>query len=94
MKVTSKAIEELNKALDNLDNPKSGIRVFSQEGCCGPGIQMAVAEQASPGDKVISIENVNFFVDDQAKKMLEDVTLDYGTNGFKLDGLKRNGSCC
>ncbi len=94
MKVTSKAIEQLNKALDNLENPKSGIRVFSQEGCCGPGIQMVVADHASPGDKVITIEKVNFFVDNEAGKMLEGVTLDYGTNGFKLDGLKRNGSCC
>ncbi len=94
MKVTSIAIEQLSKALENQEAPTSGIRVFSQEGCCGPGIQMAVADQASPGDKVITIENVNFFVDDGAEKMLEGVTLDYGTNGFKLDGLKRNGSCC
>ena len=55
---------------------------------------MAVADQASPGYKLIPIENINFFFDDEAEKMLEDVTLDYGSNGFRLDGLKRNGNCC
>ncbi len=94
MKVTSIAIEQLSKALENQESTTSGIRVFSQEGCCGPGLQMAIADKASPGDKVITVENVNFFVDDQAEKMLEGVTLDHGSNGFRLEGLKRSGSCC
>ena len=94
MKVTPKALEELAKALENGGSTLSGIRIFSQEGCCGPGIQMVIADKASEGDKVISIENVNFFVDEEAEKMLEGVTMDYGPNGFKLEGLKRNGGCC
>ncbi len=94
MKVTQKAIEELSKALEQVENPASGIRVFSEQGCCGPGIQMVIAERASAGDKEIVIDNVNFFVDKEAEKMLEGVTVDFGPNGFKLDGLKRNGSCC
>jgi len=94
MKVTEKAIEELSKALEKVENPASGIRVFSEQGCCGPGIQMVIAERASAGDKEIVIDNVNFFVDKEAENMLEGVTMDFGPNGFKLEGLKRNGSCC
>lgn len=94
MKVTQKAIEELSKALEKVENPASGIRVFSEQGCCGPGIQMVIADRASAGDKEIVIDNVNFFVDKEAENMLEGVTMDFGANGFKLEGLKRNGSCC
>ena len=93
MKVTEKAIEELSQALENGGNALSGIRIFSQEGCCGPGIQMVIADRASAGDREIVIDNVNFFVDEAAGKMLEDVTMDFGPGGFKLEGLKHNGSC-
>jgi Fe-S cluster assembly iron-binding protein IscA len=94
MKVTQKAIEELSKALENGGNALSGIRIFSQQGCCGPGIQMVIADSSSTGDKEMVIDNVNFFVDKEAEKMLEGVTVDFGANGFKLEGLKRNGTCC
>ena len=94
MKITQKAIEELSKSLENGGNALSGIRIFSQQGCCGPGIQMVIADRASAGDKEIVIDNVNFFVDEEAGKMLEGVTVDFGSNGFKLEGLKRNGTCC
>jgi Fe-S cluster assembly iron-binding protein IscA len=94
MKVTQKALEELSKALENGGNALAGIRIFSQEGCCGPGIQMVIADRASTGDKEIVIDNVRFFVDEAAEKMLEDVTMDFGANGFKLEGLKRTGGCC
>ncbi|MFO7923066.1 MAG: arsenic metallochaperone ArsD family protein [Bacteroidales bacterium] len=63
-------------------------------GVCGPGIQMMIADRALAGDREIVIDNVNFFVDKEAENMLEGVTMDFGANGFKLKGLKRNGSCC
>ena len=94
MKVTQKALEELSKALENGGSPLSGIRISLQEGCCGTGIQMVIADKASAGDKEIVINKVNFFVDEAAEKMLEGVTMDFGPNGFKLEGLKRNGNCC
>ncbi len=94
MNVSAIAIEELNKVLKQAENPQAGIRIFAQQGCCGPGIQMVLAEHATPSDKVISIENIDFFVDKEAEKMLEGVTLDYGNKGFRLEGLKSNGGCC
>ena len=45
-------------------------------------------------DEVIPIENVSFFVDNGTGKRLEDVTLDCGSNGFRLEGLKSSGSYC
>jgi len=94
MHVTPKAIKELRKILDNSENPGSGIRIFTQQGCCGPGIQMALAGSASSGDKVISIENIDFFIENEAEKMLEEVQLEHGAGGFKFEGLKSGGGCC
>ena len=94
MKVTTSAIEELSKVLAETDNPQAGIRVFAQQGCCGPGLQMSLEENISAGDKMLTIDNVNFFVEEQAETMLEGVTIDFGPNGFRLEGFKRNGGGC
>lgn len=95
MNATPKAIDELKKALENEQNPMRGIRIFTQQGCCGPSLQMSVAENATTGDKVITIEEVNFFIAAPAAEMLESVTIDYGPNGFRLDGMQRSaGGCC
>ncbi len=94
MKVTPSAIEALSKVLTQNENPKAGIRVFAQDGCCGPGLQMSVADDVSSGDKVVTVENVNFFVEEGAEPMLEGVTIDFGPQGFRLEGLERSGGCC
>ena len=94
MKVTPIAIEELSKVLTETENPQAGIRVFAQEGCCGPGLQMSLAEKIETGDKMVTIDNVHFFVDQKAEEMLQGVTIDFGPSGFRLHGLKRNGGGC
>jgi len=94
MKVTPSAIEEMSKVLTQTENPQAGIRIFTQAGCCGPGLQMTVAENVPVGDKVVSVDHVNFFIEEKAEEMLTGVTIDFGPHGFRLDGLKRNGGCC
>lgn len=94
MKVTPAALEELSKVLTQTDNPKAGIRVFAQDGCCGPGLQMSIAENVLPGDKMVSVENVNFYIEGKAEEMLNGVTIDFSNHGFRLEGLKRSGGCC
>ncbi len=93
MKVTPPAIEELSKALRQTGDPQAGIRLFTQEGCCGPGLQMSVAPALSEGESLVAIENVNFFIQDKALEMLTGVTIDFGSQGFRLEGLKRPGGC-
>ncbi len=94
MKVTPSAVEELSKVLAETDNPQAGIRVFAQQGCCGPALQMSIAENITAGDKMLTIDHVNFFIDEKAEKMLEGVTIDFGPNGFRLQGFKPNGGGC
>ena len=80
--------------MNSEENPNAGIRIFTQQGCCGPALQMSVAEKPSAGDKQITIEEINFYIAPAASDMLDGVTLDYGPNGFRLEGLKRNGGGC
>jgi Fe-S cluster assembly iron-binding protein IscA len=94
MNATPQAIDELKKVLNSEESPAAGIRIFTQQGCCGPALQMSVVEKPAVGDLQQKIDSVNFFIEDQARDMLAGVTIDYGTNGFKLEGLKKSGGCC
>ncbi|MFO7978499.1 MAG: iron-sulfur cluster biosynthesis family protein [Bacteroidales bacterium] len=93
MKVTSPALEELKKALIQTQNPQAGIRLFAQEGCCGPGLQMALAPAPAEGENLVAYEEVNFFIDQKALEMLSGVTIDFGSQGFRLEGFRRSGGC-
>jgi Fe-S cluster assembly iron-binding protein IscA len=94
MNATPQALEELKKTLKTEKNPMTGVRIFTQQGCCGPALQMSVVEKPLTGDLQLSIDSVNFFIEEPAVDMLAGVTLDYGTNGFKLNGMKKSGGCC
>jgi hypothetical protein len=43
---------------------------------------------------MLTIEDVDFFIESQAEQILSDITIDFRDNSFKLDGMKRSGSCC
>lgn len=94
MKVTEQAIERLKIAIEQYNIPGCGVRLFTSSGCCGPALQMDIVNQLSAGDKMVSIHDIDFFVEPQADEMLAEVTIDFRENGFKLDGLKKSGGCC
>lgn len=94
MKITDQAQTELKKALDSFDKPGSGIHVYSTQGCCGPSIQMDIAAQIGNGETVISIEGIDFFVSNDLTPKLAEVTIEFGSNGFRLTGLKKESSSC
>ena len=95
MKLTEDSKNELKKALDGFNKPGSGIHIFSTQGCCGPSIQMDIATHTGNGETVLSIEGIDFFVSNDLLPQLENVTIEFGLNGFRLVGLqKSNSSCC
>lgn len=94
MKVTPVALNEIKKILENEESPLTGIRIFAQQGCCGPALQMSVSHHVSPGDKLVSMDSVTFYIEPVAEEMLEGVNIDYSPNGFRLEGMKKTGSCC
>ena len=96
MNASPKALEELKKVLNAEKPPNSGIRIFTQQGCCGPAVQMSVVEKPSTGDLQLSIDSVNFFIEESARDTMAEVTIDYGSKGFIINGMKRSGGrgCC
>jgi len=94
MNATPQALEELKKTLKTEENPMTGVRIFTQQGCCGPALQMSVVEKPMTGDLQLAIDSVNFFIEEPAVDMLTGVTLDYSSTGFKLNGMKKSGGCC
>lgn len=94
MKVTEQAQLELKKALEGFNKPGAGIHIYSAKGCCGPSIQMDIVTQVGNGETVISLEGIDFFVHNDLLPQLENVTIEYGGNGFRLIGLQKSGSGC
>lgn len=94
MKITEQAAIELKKVLANVDTPGAGVHIFNAPGCCGPSIQMDVATEAAINEIVVSLEGIDFYVEKDLIESLSPVTIDYGTNGFRMDGLERKGGCC
>lgn len=85
MKVTQKAIDAFGNILKEQGIPDSGIRIYTVQGCCSPSLQMTVTNQLEPDDNKMEVNGIAFFVDNLAKVMLEDLTIDYGINGFRLE---------
>ncbi|NWJ51234.1 MAG: hypothetical protein HXX14_10245 [Bacteroidetes bacterium] len=94
MKVTENAIAQFKNAIEQYNTLGCGVRLFTSSGCCSPALQMDIVNQVSVGDKILSINEVDFFVEPQADEMLSEVTIDFRENSFKLDGLKKSGGCC
>ncbi|MGB9745416.1 MAG: iron-sulfur cluster biosynthesis family protein [Bacteroidales bacterium] len=94
MKITPEASAELEKILRESEKEGAGIRIFSTRGCCGPSIQMDIVPQPGSEDTIITIGNIDFFIEKSLVSTLSSVTLDYGINGFKLNGLVSPGKCC
>jgi Fe-S cluster assembly iron-binding protein IscA len=94
MNITEQAAKELKKALDEFDKPGAGIHIYNGKGCCGPSIQMDIANHPESNDTVVSLEHVDFFVEKDLLTTLATVTIDYSSSGFRLNGLKRSGGCC
>lgn len=94
MKLSEKAREELIKVLESVGESAKGIRIYSSSGCCGPSVQMDVANQPQPGEISVNIDGVEFYIENALTETLVEVTLDQNGFGFLMNGLKKTGSCC
>lgn len=94
MEVTPKALEKIRKILNLEQNPSKGIRITIQSGSWGLKPDMSVVEKILEGDKIVSIDAVDFFFDKSTEKILSGYIIDYNANGFKLDFMLPSGRCC
>lgn len=94
MLVTKQAAIELKKALDDFNQPGAGIHIFNAQGCCGPSVQMDITNHLKDDETGISQEGIDFFITTELLSTLSEVTLEFGSNGFRLAGMKKNSSSC
>ncbi|HEY5589380.1 MAG TPA: hypothetical protein VIK55_00020 [Paludibacter sp.] len=94
MNITDQTAIELKKIIAEFDKPAAGIHIFSTAGCCGPSIQMDIAPRVGNEETVISIQDIEFFVANDLISKLADVTIEHGSNGFRLAGLQKSGDGC
>lgn len=94
MNITDEAFIEIKKAISEFNKPESGIRIFSMAGCCGTSIQMDIVQFIGKEETVISIQGIDFFISNDLVTKLENVTIEFDSNGFRLSGLPNNENCC
>ncbi|MFP4369290.1 MAG: HesB/IscA family protein [Candidatus Kapaibacterium sp.] len=83
MNLTENAINQFKKLITESENPASGIRFYTVQGCCSPYLQMDVAKNPSPGDNVLQFEGLDIYITPEAKKILSEITIDYSDEGFR-----------
>lgn len=97
MNFTDKALTQFKKLINESESPTSGIRFYTTQGCCSPSLQMDVAKNQSPSDKVLQFDGVDIYIAPEAEKMLSEITIDYSEEGFrsiKPTNESPKGKCC
>lgn len=98
MELTDQAKEQLQIAINSVEEDVKGIRIFESEGCCGPSFQMDFATDIdNQGETEIEINDIKFIMVNEIVSEMENVTIDFNGQGFALKGLKKHkehsGSC-
>jgi Fe-S cluster assembly iron-binding protein IscA len=94
MKVTPNALKELKKVLDSKKNSILGVRIFAAYGNCGHLLQLEVGVKQITGEKVVTVDSVNFFVEESTVGLLKKLTIDFISNKFELIEGEQSGNCC
>ena len=93
MTISTEAVSALKKRLEMEQTNHEAIRFFSVPGCCGPSIQMALSGEKAETDELLTIDGIEFRIDQEVAGTLQHVTLVVTENGFKLEGLQ-SSKCC
>lgn len=93
MKLTEKAIEQLKLVLLENNVPGNGIRISATKRCRGNSLRMDIEDEAFHGDKTINIEGIDFFIENDADKMIRPVIIDYTGVNFKMEGMPVSQGC-
>jgi len=76
----------------------ASIRVFLNMGCSGPSLGMALDENTSEADEVISVGSTRFVIEKDLLNQVKPINIDFITTpqgaGFKLtSSLPKGGGC-
>jgi Fe-S cluster assembly iron-binding protein IscA len=92
MKISNEAIEALKSHLPAEQLKNKFIRFYAAQGCCGPSVQIEIADEKPETDEMFIEDDVQFSVDYQVKDLLQNATLLFTGKGFRLDGIESD--CC
>ena len=95
--VTDKASEVIKNFLKD-KKVDASIRVFLDMGCSGPSLGMALDENRSDEDEVISVGSTTFIIEKDLLNKVKPINIDFITTpqgaGFKLkSSLPEGGGC-
>lgn len=95
--VTDKASEVIKDFLKD-KKPDASIRVLLNMGCSGPSLGMALDENRSEADEVISVGSTTFVIEKDLFNQVKPINIDFITTpqgaGFKLTSSLPEGSGC
>lgn len=78
MSVTPAATKFIQRMMRFDGGPASGFRLqVSAGGCAGLAAQFSVEPQPQPGDAVVNLGGVKFFLPAESRLLLEGVTIDF-----------------
>tara|TARA_B100000524_G_scaffold175079_1_gene89927 strand:- start:1282 stop:1605 length:324 start_codon:yes stop_codon:yes gene_type:complete len=96
--VTSKALDQVKKLLEDRGKKSVGIRIgIKTKGCSGLSYVIEYVDKTNKEDEKIEIEKVNFFVDPKATLFLIGTQMDYVEDdlqsGFQFTNPNEKGRC-
>ena len=84
MKITENAHKQFQLDLNKRNKPGSGIRIFTSGSCCFPTLEMDIVDKACAGDKIITVDDLDFFFGGEAKEIRGKLTIDYTEGNYKF----------
>ena len=96
--VTSNAVNHIKKLLSSREKKPLGIKLnIETKGCSGLSYKMEYVDVADKNDELITVENINIYVDPKATLFLLGTTMDYEEgvleSGFKFVNPNEKGRC-
>tara|TARA_B100000900_G_C19964304_1_gene467074 strand:+ start:46 stop:369 length:324 start_codon:yes stop_codon:yes gene_type:complete len=96
--VTSNAVNHIKKLLSSREKKPVGIKLdIETKGCSGLSYKMQYVDVADKNDELITVEDINIFVDPKATLFLLGTTMDYEEgvleSGFKFINPNEKGRC-
>ncbi len=96
--VTSNAVNHIKKLLSSRENKPLGIKLgIETKGCSGLSYNMEFVDQPTEGDELITINDINIYIDPKATLFLLGTVMDYEEgvleSGFKFINPNEKGRC-
>ncbi len=96
--LTDNAKAQIHALLAERDSPAAGIRIgIKTKGCSGMSYTMEFAEEPSPFDEVVTIDDITLMIDPKAIMFILGTEMDYVVetlhSGFVFSNPNEKGRC-